>query len=94
MENVFKIKEILYALYLLSNYIRLKRRQSIIVDLINQIISQLTILDRTIVTELDYIINRMHFLRYAIITKRRRYVLLNIISEIIVMLYKHTRNSL
>ena len=49
----------------------------------------MSILDRTIVSNLDYLLNRMYFLRYAIRRGRRRYVLLNVIRDVIIMLYKY-----
>ena len=89
MENIFKIKEILYGLYMLSNYIRLNRSTSMILDIMEQIVLKMTSLDRTIVPNLDYLLNRMYFLRYAIRRKRRTYVLLNVIQEVILTLYKY-----
>lgn len=89
MENIFKIKEILYGLYMLSNYIRLRRSPRTIVEMIEQIILKMTSLDRTVVSNLDYLLNRMYFLQYAIRRRRRRYVLLNVIREVIMLFYKY-----
>ena len=89
MKTVFEIKEILYALYMLSNYIRIRRSVGTILEMIDQIALKMSILDRTIVSNLDYLLNRMYFLRYAIRRGRRRYVLLNVIRDVIIMLYKY-----
>ena len=89
MKTVFEIKEILYALYMLSNYIRIRRSVGTILEMIDQIVLKMSILDRTIVSNLDYLLNRMYFLRYAIRRRRRRYVLLNVIRDVIIMLYKY-----
>ena len=89
METIFEIKEILYGLYMLSNYIRIRRSVGTILEMIEQIVSKMSVLDRTIVSNLDYLLNRMYFLRYAIRRRRRRYVLLNVIRDVIITLYKY-----
>ena len=89
MKTVFEIKEILYALYMLSTYIRIHRSVGTLLEMIDQIALKMSILDRTIVSNLDYLLNRMYFLRYAIRRGRRRYVLLNVIRDVIIMLYKY-----
>ena len=90
METVYKIKEIIYALYMLSNYIRLRRRPISINEMITKIIEQMSGLSKEIVTNLDYIINRMYYLSYAIRMGRRGYVLFGIINEVISMLSAYT----
>jgi len=89
METIFEIKEILYGLYMLSNYIRIRRSVGTILEMIELIISKMSVLDRTIVYNLDYLLNRMYFLKYAIRRRRRRYVLLNVIRDVIITLYKY-----
>ena len=48
-------------------------------------------LDKQIVPNLDYIINRMYYLNYAIRVGRRPFVLFNLINEVITLLSVHTR---
>ena len=91
MVNVYKIKEIIYSLYMLSNYIRLRRRQVSMNELITNIIKQMSQLDKQIVPNMDYIINRMYYLNYAIRVGRRPFVLFNLINEVITLLSVHTR---
>ena len=74
---------------MLSNYIRIHRSVGTILEMIEQIVSKMSVLDRTIVSNLDYLLNRMYFLRYAIRRRRRRYVLLNVIRDVIITLYKY-----
>ena len=74
---------------MLSNYIRLRRSSSTIMGMVEQIVLKMTALDRTIVSNLDYLLNRMYFLRFAIRRRRRRYVLLNVIRDVIMMLYNY-----
>jgi len=69
--------------------IRLKRSSITIMEMIDQIVLKMTTLDRSIVSNLDYLLNRMYFLRFAIRRRRRRYVLLNVIRDIIMMLYNY-----
>ena len=91
IETIYKIKEIIYALYMLSNYIRLRRRRVSISEVITNIITHLSGLDKEIVTNLDYIINRMYYLNYAIRIGRRPFVLFNLINEVISMLTVYIR---
>ena len=74
---------------MLSNYIRIQRSVGTILEMMDQIVLKMTTLDRTIVSNLDYLLNRMYFLRYAIRRRRRSYVLLNVIRDVIIMLYNY-----
>ena len=74
---------------MLSTYIRIHRSVGTLLEMIDQIALKMSILDRTIVSNLDYLLNRMYFLRYAIRRGRRRYVLLNVLRDVIIMLYKY-----
>lgn len=74
---------------MLSTYIRIHRSVGTLLEMIDQIALKMSILDRTIVSNLDYLLNRMYFLRYAIRRRRGRYVLLNVIRDVIITLYKY-----
>ena len=76
---------------MLSNYIRLRRRPRFLHEMVTKIIEQMSGLSKEIVTNLDYIINRMYYLSYAIRMGRRGYVLFGIINEVISMLSAYTQ---
>ena len=91
METMYKTKEIIYALYILSNNIIIRsRNRRFLYDIIQNIGLQLSGLNRKVVSNLDYIIQRMNHVNVEIrLLKRKKYIL-RLINNIITMLSAYT----